>query len=132
MGTEIIGQGDTREFLFNQEKKEEILGLLERGTFRICLREEAGTNPKILPFRYDLAIKHSQNDEPPRLKARFVLGGRHDDARYHLVHDARTVRPESVRLLIALITIFGSFALLLTGAKDMSRASQSLCDLLLN
>ena len=71
------------------------------------LREEAGNNPDIIPCRYVLAIKHGQNNEPPKLKARFVLGGHKYKGRNKIVHDTCTVRPESVWLLIALSTILG-------------------------
>ena len=54
-----------------------------------------------------LAIKHAETVEPPRPTARFVLGGYSDKDRYHIVHDARTVRPESICLLVALGIIFG-------------------------
>ncbi len=105
--TEILAQGDKRERWFDEEKRKELLGLLERGAFKICLREDAGDNPNIVPTRYVLAIKHSQTDEPPRLKARFVIGGHKDKDKNLLLHDTRTVRPESIRLIIALATIFG-------------------------
>lgn len=106
--TEILSAGDAREGLFSEEKRKELLGLLERGVFKIVLREEAGDRPNIVPSRYVLAIKHSEKpDESPRLKARFVLGGHVDKDRNRIVHDTRTVRPESTRMLIALATIFG-------------------------
>ena len=105
--TEILSPGDPREQLFTEEKRKELVGLLERGAFRIVLREEAGDNPNVVPTRYVLAIKHSQNNQPPRLKARFVIGGHRDRDKNELLHDSRTVRAESIRLVIALATIFG-------------------------
>ncbi len=106
--TEIIPNNDPRSNRFDDAKRKELLGLLERGAFRICLKEEAGPDANIIPSRYVLAIKHGGNPtDVPILKARFVLGGHRDKERDKLVHDARTVRPESLRLLVALGTILG-------------------------
>ena len=105
--TEIIPQNDPRASLFDEAKREELNGLLQRGAFKIVLKEDVDPNPNIIPSRFVLAIKHGQRDGPPRLKARFVLGGHMDRARHNLVHDSCTIRPESVRLLIALATILG-------------------------
>ena len=108
MHTEVLTHGDPREPLFYEEKRKELEGLLKRGVFKICLKEEAGENPNVIPSRFVLAIKHSQNDdEPPRLKARFVLGGHRDKDKDRLVHDTKTVRTDSFRLLIALGTLLG-------------------------
>ena len=105
--TEILLPGDPRESLFDEEKCKELMGLLERGAFKLILREEAGPNPNVVPTRYVLAIKHAQTNMPPRLKARFVIGGHRDKDKNELLHDLRTVRAESIRLVIALATIFG-------------------------
>ncbi len=107
MHIEILRPGDPRESLFKEEKRKELLGLLERSAFKICMREEAGQNPNIVPTGYFLAIKHSQTEDPPKLKARFVIGGHKDRDKNPLLQDSRTVRAESVRLLLALSTIFG-------------------------
>lgn len=103
--TEVVNESDPRSSLFDQAKKRELQGLLDRGAFKICLREEAGDDPNIIPSRFVLAIKDNQSDNsPPILKAKFVLGGHKDRERHALPHDERTVRPESFRLLIALAT----------------------------
>ena len=92
----------------SEDKRKKLVGLLERGAFKIILTEEAGSNPNILPTRYVLAIKHAQKPrDPPRLKARFVLGGHLDKEKGTIVHDSLTIRPESLRLILALATILG-------------------------
>ena len=64
--------------LFDDAKRKEILGLIEKVTFKITLTEELGENepPNILPSRFVLAIKHTDGGEI--FKARFVLGGHMD------------------------------------------------------
>ena len=106
MHTEIIQESDPRASLFDEAKQKELNGLFERGAFKIVLREEVEDNPNIVPSRYVLAIKHGQKDTPPKLKARFVLGGHRDRDKNQIVHDSCTVRAESIRLLIAFASIF--------------------------
>lgn len=67
--------------MFDDAKRKELLGLLEKGAFRIVLQEEVDENANIIPSRCVLAIKHADDpDKPTVLKARFVLGGRKDKA----------------------------------------------------
>ncbi len=68
--TEDVLPGDPRESLFGDAIRKEILGLIERGTFRLTLLEEAGDNPNVIPCRYVLTIKHAL-DGTVRYKARF-------------------------------------------------------------
>lgn len=105
--SEIISENDPRARMFDAAKKKELVGLFKRGAFRIVLREEAGENPNILPSRFVLTIKHPDSTGPPQLKARFVIGGHRDRDRHKQIHDTRTVRPESIRVLVAIATIFG-------------------------
>ena len=104
--TEVIPPNDPRSSLLDDEKKQELLGLIEKGTFRIVLKENAGPNPNILPSRYVLAIKHAE-DGSTKLKARFVVGGHKDTMKNSLPHNSPTIRPESLRILLALATILG-------------------------
>lgn len=46
--TELLPIGDPREVYFDDAKRQEILGLIERGTFRVVLTEEAVQNPNII------------------------------------------------------------------------------------
>ncbi len=50
---------DPRESLFGDAIRKEILGLIERGTFRLPLLGEAGDNPNVIPCRYVLTIRHA-------------------------------------------------------------------------
>ena len=59
--TEVLHPGDPRAGLFDDAKRKEILGLVERGTFKSVLEEEAGPNPNLIPSRYVVAIKHSSD-----------------------------------------------------------------------
>ena len=102
--TEIISQDDPRSSLFDEAKKIEMQGLLSRGAFHIIPRDQAGPNPNIVPARFVLAIKHTNGNTLPRYKARFVIGGHLDRAKNSLVHDTRTVRAESIRLLVTIAT----------------------------
>lgn len=104
--TEDLMTGDPREALFDDAKRQEILGLIERGTFRVVMEEEAGPNPNIIPSRYVLSIKHGEDDSV-RYKARFVVGGHRDKGRHSVVHNSVTLKQSSMRVLIALATILG-------------------------
>eukprot|EP00171_Calliarthron_tuberculosum_P003375 IDg3375t1 len=102
--TEVLKQGDPRECSFDEAKREELLGLLKRGTFRIVLREEIESNPNVIPSRYVLAIKH-KIDGSTRLKARLIVGGHRDREKNLYVYNSCTLQPTSVRILLALATI---------------------------
>jgi transposase InsO family protein len=103
--TETIYSADPRVALFDDAKRKELFGLIERGTFRLVLREDAGPNPNIIPSRFVLGIKHESGAE--RLKARFVLGGHRDRERKSLIHNSTTLKHQSVRLILALASVFG-------------------------
>lgn len=49
--TEIIRPGDSRKSLFGDAKHNEILGLIQKGTFRLVPQSEAGESPNIIPSR---------------------------------------------------------------------------------
>jgi transposase InsO family protein len=67
--TEIVPAGDPREYRFGPAIKQEILGLIERGTFELVIASEDTKNINILPSRFVFAIKRSE-DGKERLKAR--------------------------------------------------------------
>lgn len=104
--TEVLRHGDPRTPLFDDAKRQELMGLLEKGTFRVVFRRDIGPNPNIVPSRYVLAIKHSENGDT-KLKARFVLGGHRDKEKHSFVHNSVNVKQSSVRILVALATILG-------------------------
>ena len=96
----------SKESLFDDAKRQEILGLIERGTFRITLTEEITDEPpNILPCRFVLAIKH--NDGTEIFKARFVIGGHKDREKAAMVHQSYNLKQSSVKILLALATILG-------------------------
>jgi hypothetical protein len=69
--------------MFDQAKRDEIMGLIERGTFKLVRRKNAGLHSNIVPGRFVLSIKAadgsaSGNSGSEILKARFVLGGHRD------------------------------------------------------
>lgn len=104
--TEVILPRDPRSGLFDEAKRREIEGLLQRGTFKLVLREELPSNPNIVPSRFVLAIKREGNGEEV-FKARFVLGGHIDKEKRNVVHSATTLKQSSIRIILALATIFG-------------------------
>ena len=85
----------------NEARRKEIKTLLERGTFKEILREEIPPDGNILPGRFVLAIK-STEDGKVKYKARYVMGGHRDRLNHMMVHTASTLQPQSIRLLLAL------------------------------
>jgi Reverse transcriptase (RNA-dependent DNA polymerase) len=79
--------------------------LIERGTFRLILREDAGYLPNIIPSRFVLCIKHESGIE--KLKARFVLGGHRDRDKKSQIHNTTNLKQQSIRIILALASIFG-------------------------
>ena len=107
--TEIIQEGDVRTALFSDAKRKELDGLIQRGTFKIVIREdieEESHAPNILPTRFVLAIKHGM-DNKLIYKARFVLGGHKDVEKCFQVHSSSNLKMSSIRLILALATILG-------------------------
>ena len=105
--TEIITPGDPRSYSpeMTAAKKAEIKSLLDRGTFKVILQEELPPDGHILPGRFVLAIK-STDDGKIKYKARYVIGGHRDKYKDLMVHSTSTLQPQSVRLLLALAAIF--------------------------
>jgi Reverse transcriptase (RNA-dependent DNA polymerase) len=102
---ETIYPSDTRTALFEGAKRKELLGLIERGTFRLILKEDVGPYPNVIPSRFVLCIKHEAGQE--HLKARFVLGGHRDRDKKSLIHNSTTLKHQSVRLILTFASIFG-------------------------
>jgi Reverse transcriptase (RNA-dependent DNA polymerase) len=98
--------------MFDQAKRDEIMGLIERGTIKLDRRKNAGPHPNIVPGRFVLAINTadgsaSGNSGSEILKARFVLGGHRDRDRFKLVHNSTTLKQSSIRIITALASILG-------------------------
>lgn len=104
--TEEIHEGDPSKALFNDGNRKEILGLIERGTFKIVLEEKMGPCPNIMPSRFVCAIKHS-DDGSVRFKARFVVRGHLDKEKYFVVHNSVTLRYSLLRVILAQATFLG-------------------------
>jgi Reverse transcriptase (RNA-dependent DNA polymerase) len=103
--TEVIYPDDLRSQLFDSAKQKELFRLIERGNFRIVLREEAGSHPNVIPSRFVLSIKHESGED--RLKSRFVLGGRRDRDKKAQIHNTTNLKQQSIRIILALASIFG-------------------------
>ena len=105
--TEIITRGDPRAYYpeMTAAKKAEIKNPLERGTFKVILKDELPPDGNILPGCFVLAIK-STDDEKIKYKARYVIGGRRDKYKDFMVHFTSTLQPQSIRLLLALAAVF--------------------------
>lgn len=105
--TEIVPPGDDREFLFDEAKKKEILGLIEQETFKITLWEEPDqkNKPNILLSRFVLTIKH--NDGADVFKARFVIGGHRKREKESMVHQSYNLKQSCIKILLPLTAILG-------------------------
>lgn len=90
----------------SQETRGEIHGLLDRETFKFILREDVPPDANILPDRFVLSIKSTEDSET-EYKARYVIGGHLDRMKDIMVHSATTLHPQSIRLLLALTAMFG-------------------------
>ena len=106
--TEILHPWDPRSNgpEMTEAKKKEICGLLERGAFKVILKEEVPKDANVLPIRFVLAIKSSV-DGNIVYKARYVIGGHCDKYKDFIVHSSTTLQPHSIRPLLALSRIFG-------------------------
>ena len=87
-------------------KKQEIRNLLERGTFKVILKEEIPSDANVVPGRFVLTIKSSL-DKKVKYKARYVIGGHRDKLKDMMVHSSTTLQPQSIHLLLALAASFG-------------------------
>jgi hypothetical protein len=103
--TEMIPGNDARARLFDDAKRKEMLGFIDRGTFRLAVAEEIPETPNIIPLRYVLAIKSKEGNEV--MEARFVLGGNRDRDRRQLLHGSTTLKQQSVRTLLTMPPYLG-------------------------
>jgi hypothetical protein len=86
----------------NSGKREEILNLIWRGTFKLVTLPE-NHNGNIVPSRFVLAIKHSATGET-KCKARFTVGGQKDKLKHSTIHTVSTLSQKS---LLAVASIVG-------------------------
>eukprot|EP00171_Calliarthron_tuberculosum_P004009 IDg4009t1 len=106
--TEIIQSSDPRaqSSEMSAAVRTEVQGLLRRGTFKVILREDVPPDANVLPDRFVLAIK-STEDGKVKFKARYVIGGHRDKLKDMMVHSTTTLQPQSIRLLLALAALHG-------------------------
>jgi hypothetical protein len=104
--TEILTPDDPRasDEKMTEAKQKEIGGLIARNTFRAVLREDVPTGANKLKARYVLAIKDADTNKCI-YKARYVLGGHRDRLKHLLVHTSSTLRPPSIRIILAVSAI---------------------------
>jgi hypothetical protein len=91
---------------FSAAKQKELLGLLERGTFKVVLREEIPKNAPVMKGRFVLVIKNRDTDQEV-YKARYVVQGFLDLLKQCAVHNSPNLRQDASRLVLALASIFG-------------------------
>jgi hypothetical protein len=102
--TEIIPNSDPRSFQFDAAKRRTSMPYqarhIPRGTNfpGMCQTKHSS--------RFVLAIKHQESGENI-LKARFVLGGHCDSVREDIVQNYKNIKHSSIRLLLALSSVFG-------------------------
>ena len=101
--TETLQRGDPRVFSteMTAAKEAEIKNLLDRGTFAIIPKKDVPLGANVLPGRFVLTIK-SSDDGQVKHKARYVIGGHRDRFKDFMVHSATTLQPQSVRLMLAM------------------------------
>ena len=105
---EIINPRDPRadDDRMTDAKRKEIKGLLERGTFRIVLKEDIPKGANRLRARYVLSIKDS-NTEKEVWKARYIIQGHRDLERDVLIRRSTTIQQKGIRLILAMAAIHG-------------------------
>ena len=104
--TEAISPKDLRASQFADAERKEIQGLIDRGTWKVVLKDELSENGNILKGRFVLAIKDSGKDKEI-WKARYVVQGYKDNLKQYLIHDTNTTRNNSVRMLIVRASLLG-------------------------
>lgn len=87
-------------------KCKEIRGLLQRGNFKVILREEVSPDANILPGRFSLAIKSTKDDQI-KFKARHVFGSHRYKLKHMILHNTSTLQPQSIWIIIALAAAYG-------------------------
>ncbi len=92
--------------MFDDAKRQELLGLIPRGTFKLVVGKDVCHNPNVVSARFVLAIKNSYTDQEI-LKARFVLGGHRDSEKHNQLHKATTLKQQSIRTMLALSSRMG-------------------------
>ena len=89
---EVIEPSDPRAMSreMQQAMMNEVRDHLQRGTFKVLLREELPDGSNALTARFVLSIK-SNSDGKIKCKARYVVGGHRDRLRHYMVHGAQAL-----------------------------------------
>ena len=87
---------------FKDAKVEEVLQLIEKGTYEFVHEDDIPLDSTILRFRFVLTIKNV-NDPDQYLKARLVILGHLHPDKAHVVNETRTVIKSSIRLALTLL-----------------------------
>ena len=95
---ENTSNSDTSTQIHLTEIIEEIQNLLERGAFKVILKEDITTDSNVLPGRFFLAIKSTEDGEI-KFKTRYVIDGHRDKEKNMMVHTATTLQPQYIRIL---------------------------------
>jgi hypothetical protein len=124
--TEIIKPGDPRAAKFDNAKRKEVQGLIDRGTWKVVTKDSVSKDANVLGGRFVLAIKH-EGTEKEVWKDRFVVQGYLDHLKTSLVHVTATSQQHSSRLLVGLAASFG-FSLFSTDVitQDYLQSSDNL------
>jgi Reverse transcriptase (RNA-dependent DNA polymerase) len=90
---------------FIAAKKKEIDGLVEKGTWKACVKSELPPEANIMGGRFVLSIKDVGTPRKVN-KAGYVVQGFGDRDKPYLVHQPMTARQQSTKLLEAMAAIF--------------------------
>ena len=106
--THVLQRSDPRRRsrMFLDAIKREVAGLRARNTWTVVPRSALPPTANVMSSHFVLALK-DPDTATPRAKARMVAGGHTDDDRFELIHDATTVRPTSIRLMLCVAAQFG-------------------------
>ena len=80
--------------------------MLERGTFRVILKEDISNDANFLGARFILVIK-SNVDGKIKFKVMYVIGGHHGRFEAFMVHAFQKIHPLYVLEMLALATNLG-------------------------
>jgi hypothetical protein len=80
--------------------------LLERGTFKVVLRDEIPKHAPVMKGRFVLVIKNGDTDQEV-YKARYVVQGFLDPLKQRAVHNLPNLTQDTSRLVLALASICG-------------------------
>ena len=86
---------------FTESARDEIQGLLSRGSFKIDSKENIPENSIVVKSRVHHVIKKNENGNK-KYKTRLVIQGHKDPDKGSIVTEAPTVLPSSLRLLLSI------------------------------